>query len=166
MKASHFSKDIQEFLVLLRKHSVKYVIVGGEAVIYYGYARLTGDVDFFYEPSRENASNLYGALDEFWGRDIPGINASEELMELGTILQFGVPPNRLDLINNIEGVTFEDVWEGRTTEKVQIAGQTIPVHFIGLEQLIMNKDEIRRPKDLEDLKYLKKAKERQNYTDL
>jgi len=166
MKASHFSKDIQEFLVLLRKHSVKYVIVGGEAVIYYGYARLTGDVDFFYEPSRENALNLYRSLDEFWGRDIPGINASEELMEYGTILQFGVPPNRIDLVNSIEGVTFGDVWVGRTTERVEISGQTIPVHFIGLEQLIMNKEEVRRPKDMEDLKYLKKAKERQNNTDL
>jgi predicted nucleotidyltransferase len=165
MKASHFSKDIQEFLTLLTKHNVKYVIVGGEAVIYYGYPRLTGDVDFFYEPSRKNASNLYRALDEFWGRDIPGINAFEELMESGTILQFGVPPNRVDLINSIDGVTFGDVWVGRTTARVEISGRTIPVHFIGLEQLIMNKEEIRRPKDLEDLKYLKKARKKQNNKD-
>jgi predicted nucleotidyltransferase len=166
MKTTHFSKDIQEFLELLTKHSIKYVIVGGEAVIYYGFARLTGDVDFFYEPSRKNVLNLYRALDEFWGGDIPGINTFEELMESGTILQFGVPPNRIDLINSIDGVTFGDVWTGRTTERIEILGQTIPVHFIGLEELIMNKEKIRRPKDLEDLKYLKKAKERQDNTDL
>jgi hypothetical protein len=40
MKASHFSKDTQEFFKALGKNKVKYVIVGGEAVIYYGYARL------------------------------------------------------------------------------------------------------------------------------
>lgn len=47
MKASHFSPDIIEFISLLEKYSVEYLIVGGEAVIYYGYARLTGGVDFF-----------------------------------------------------------------------------------------------------------------------
>jgi len=46
MKASHFSRDIQEFVKLLSEHQVKYVIVGGEAVIYYGHARLTGDNDW------------------------------------------------------------------------------------------------------------------------
>jgi hypothetical protein len=40
MKASYFSDDVQEFLKLLGAHKVKYVIVGGEAVIYHGYARL------------------------------------------------------------------------------------------------------------------------------
>jgi len=159
MKASHFSKDIQEFLELLAKHNVKYVIVGGEAVIYYGYARLTGDVDFFFGTSKENAKRLYDALNEFWGGDIPGINSFEEVMESGTILQFGVPPNRIDLVNHIDGVTFEEAWTGRKTTSVEISGESIPVHFIGLGQLITNKEAIQRPKDLEDLKYLKKAKE-------
>ena len=49
MRASHFSLDTQEFIKLLAYHKVKYVIVGGEAVIYYGHARLTGDVGFFSE---------------------------------------------------------------------------------------------------------------------
>jgi predicted nucleotidyltransferase len=165
MKASHFSKDIQEFLELLTKHSVRYVIVGGEAVIYYGYARLTGDVDFFYESSRENALHLYGALDEFWEGEIPGIKTFEELMESGTILQFGVPPNRLDLVNRIDGVTFEEVWTGKTTERIEIQGQTFQVNFIGLEQLIKNKEKIGRAKDMEDLRYLKKAMEKQKNAD-
>jgi len=50
----YFSEDISEFIYLLYKYKVKYVIVGGEAVIYYGHARLTGDIDFFYESTREN----------------------------------------------------------------------------------------------------------------
>jgi predicted nucleotidyltransferase len=47
MSKIFFSSDIVEFLFLLHKHKVKYVIVGGEAVIYYGHARLTGDIDIF-----------------------------------------------------------------------------------------------------------------------
>ena len=49
MKASYFSKDIEKFLKLLAAHKVKYLIVGGEAVIYHGYARLTADMDFLEE---------------------------------------------------------------------------------------------------------------------
>jgi predicted nucleotidyltransferase len=160
MKASHFSKDIQEFLKLLDTHEVKYVIVGGEAVIYYGCARLTGDVDFFFGTSKENAQCLYDTLHEFWGGDIPGVDSFEELMEPGTILQFGVPPNRIDLVNRIDCVTFEESWIGKTTLSMNISGKSIPVYFIGLDQLIANKEAIGRPKDLEDLKYLKKAKEK------
>ena len=48
IESAHFSPDVREFIGLLHKHGVRYVIVGGEAVIYYGYARFTGDVDFFY----------------------------------------------------------------------------------------------------------------------
>jgi predicted nucleotidyltransferase len=159
MKASHFSKDTQQFLRLLHKYNVKYIIVGGEAVIYYGYARLTGDVDFFFGISKENAERLYDALDEFWGGDIPGLDSFEGLMQSGTIFQFGVPPNRIDLVNHIDGVTFEEGWTGKATTSLEISDESIPVHFIGLDQLITNKEAIKRPKDLEDLRYLKKAKE-------
>ena len=83
MKASHFSPDIQEFLFLLSIHKVKYVIVGGEAVIYYGFARLTGDIDFFYEPTANNVQLLYRSLDEFWQGSIPGIQSPSELASKG-----------------------------------------------------------------------------------
>jgi len=159
MKASHFSKDTQEFLRLLAKEEVKYVIAGGEAVIYYGYARLTGDVDFFYEPLKENALRLFKALNEFWSGDIPGVDTFEELMQTGIVLQFGSPPNRIDLVSIIDGVTFKEVWTNRTITRIEIGGETIPVNFIGLDELIRNKETIKRPKDLEDLKYLKKARE-------
>ena len=158
MKASCFSEDVQEFLKILAVHKVKYLIVGGEAVIYHGYARLTGDVDFFFESSRQNARKLYEALKEFWGGDIPGIKAFDELMEEGLILQFGVPPNRIDLINQISGVTFREAWENRITTDIESEGREVPIHLIGLEELIKNKKAIGRPKDVEDLKYLKEVK--------
>jgi hypothetical protein len=66
VKASHFSRDIQAFLALLVSHRVKYVIVGGEAVIFHAHARLTGDVDIYYESSEENTMRLYRALEKFW----------------------------------------------------------------------------------------------------
>ena len=133
------------------------MIVGGEAVVYHGHARLTGDVGFFYETSSENVLNLFRALDEFWKGDIPGIGAPEELMEPGIILQFGVPPNRIDLVSRIEGVSFDEAWRNKATTSMDIQDQKISIHFIGLDDLIRNKEALRRPRDLEDLKYLREA---------
>ena len=162
MKPSHFSKDTQEFLKLLSNREVRYLIVGGEAVIYYGSVRLTGDVDFFYDASEMNTERLYDALDQFWEGKIPGISNSSELMEQGMIFQFGVQPNRIDLVNRIDGVNFDEAWANRTQTTIKVSEKTIPIFFIGLEQLIKNKESIKRPKDLEDLKYLLKAKEQAN----
>ena len=157
MRASHFSEDIQEFLRLLAKHRVKYLIVGGEAVIYYGHARLTGDVAFFYEDSKQNVMGLFKALEEFWRGDVPGISKAEELLIPGMIIQFGTPPNRIDLLNNINAVTFRAAWLNRTTVDLRIKEGRVPVYYIGLAELNINKEDLKRYKDLEDLKYLRKA---------
>jgi hypothetical protein len=162
MKSSYFSKDIQEFFYLLDKHQVRYVIVGGEAVIYYGYVRLTGDIDFFFESEPENTIKLYKALTEFWQGEIPGIKNQEELFEPGVIIQFGVPPNRIDLINRIGGVSFDEAWEEKVLETINLYDQMIPVYFIGIRQLVKNKASLDRPKDLDDLKYLRKRIEIDN----
>ncbi len=160
MKASHFSPDIQEFIKLLASYSVEYLIVGGEAVIYYGFARLTGDVDFFYRNTSDNAKKLYDMLSEFWSGDIPGINSLSELKEPGVIIQFGLPPNRIDLINYIENVRFEEAWHSRQIEKIIVKGKVVHINFIGLNELIKNKQAMKRYKDQQDLKYLiKKAKD-------
>ena len=82
------------------------------------------------------------------------------------ILQFGVPPNRNDLINIIENVSFSEAWKDKISEKIPIRDQKILVHFIGLEQLIKNKEALERPKDIEDLKYLKKQWKRKKDAEL
>ncbi|MDD5223478.1 MAG: hypothetical protein PHE84_05770 [bacterium] len=158
MQNSHFSEDLQEFIRLLAKFKVAYVIVGGEAVIYHGYARLTGDVDFFYESSPENAKRLYDALDEFWNGKIPSVGSPREFIKVGIIFQFGSPPNRIDLINTIEGVTFKEAWDNKIKEKIIIKGKTYPVFYIGIKELIKNKKALGRYKDLDDLRYLKSKK--------
>jgi len=62
ISAEYFSNDILEFLSLLYENEVKYLVVGGEAVICYGVARLTGDINLFYERTSENVGKLYHAL--------------------------------------------------------------------------------------------------------
>ena len=85
MKLGNLSSDILDFLFFLYKHNVKYLLVGGEAVIYYGYPRLTGDIELYYEKSAQNCDNLLDALMEFWDQDVPGISTAADLAESGAI---------------------------------------------------------------------------------
>lgn len=155
MSPSAFTYDCIEFISLLNKYEVKWVIVGGEAVIYYGHVRLTGDVDFFYKNDRENSEKLINALNEFWDYNIPGGIKRNDLMAGGNIIQFGLPPNRIDLISEIEGVDFDEVWENKVKEELNTKLGKLKVYYIGLGELIKNKSSVNRPKDLEDLKFLK-----------
>ncbi len=153
-KRFYFSDDVTDFLSLLFRHEVRYLIVGGEAVIYYGHSRLTGDIDIFYESTRHNAINLFTALKEFWDNDVPGMDTSEELLTKGTIYQFGVPPNRIDLMNVIENVEFKDAWAHRNDTFARMKGKKILIHYIGLQELIKNKEAVGRHRDKDDLLFL------------
>jgi len=158
LDGSLFSRDKREFIALLHKHRVTYLVVGGEAVIYYGYAQLTGDLDFYYSADEENARRLFAALKEFWAGDVPGLSQHTELMEPGLIIQFGRPPNRIDLINQIDGVRFEDAWPARREVQLVSDSGNTPLFYIGLDQLIRNKQAANRPKDADDLTYLRELK--------
>jgi hypothetical protein len=155
MSPAYFSEDIIDFLYLLSKYEVKYLIVGGEAVIYYGHARLTGDIDIFYDKEPENVERLFQMLNEFWNNDVPGIGNKKELLQKGAIFQFGLPPNRIDLINNIEKTDFKVAWENKEEEIMNHKGNEFKIYYIGLRELIENKKAINRYKDKEDLKFLK-----------
>jgi Fe-S oxidoreductase len=134
VKADGFSPDVREFLRLLDKHNVRYLIVGGRAVIYYGHPRMTGDIDIFYERTAANSRRLFKALEEFWNGDIPGISTPDELREEGMILQFGRPPNRIDLISELSAVKFLDAWPNRSTTSMDIRAQGIARSFAGILQ--------------------------------
>lgn len=152
--ADHFSPDTRTFIELLHTHDVRFLIVGGEAVILHGHARLTGDVDFFFANDADNVRRLYSALEVFWDGDVPGIDRAADLAPEGMIIQFGLPPNRIDLINEIDGVGFEEAWNGRL-EAVMVGPRgEIPIPYIGLNALVKNKRAAGRPKDLDDLSYL------------
>ena len=156
LDADYFSPDIRDFITLLHRHQVRYMVVGGEAVIYYGHARLTGDIDFFYDRSPANCTALFQALKEFWSGHIPALASADELQEAGLIVQFGVPPNRIDLLNQIDGVEFAQAWQRRLTLALQTPDGPVSLHYLGVADLIRNKEAAARPKDLEDLEFLRK----------
>jgi len=157
IETGNFSADTVEFIRLLAKHSVRYVIVGGQAVIFHGYARFTGDVDFFYSNEATNAEALFKALLEFWENNIPGISSATELEESRAVIQFGRPPNRIDLLTAISGVTFDEAWETREVITIENGSERIESAILSLPALMKNKEASGRPKDLDDVGFLRKA---------
>ena len=155
MTGEHLSPDVRELLRLLDRHRVRFLVVGGEAVIHHGYPRLTGDIDLFVERTATNMRRLYDALREFWEGEVPAVASAEELLEPDLVVQFGRPPNRIDLFNQLGRVVFAAAWRRRIRERLHISkSRSIPLPIIGLEDLLASKREAGRHKDLDDVEHL------------
>lgn len=140
-----FSQDFKEFVELLIKYHAEYLIVGGYAVGIHGHPRYTGDLDIWLNPTQENAEKVIECVNEF-GFASFGLKVSDFTKE-GNIVQLGYPPLRIDLLTEIDGVTFSECYLNR--KEVEIEG--VMVYFIGYWDLLKNKKETGRHKDLDDI---------------
>ncbi len=148
MEPIELHPDFKDFLKLLNVHNVKYLIVGGYAVGFYGYPRATGDIDVWIEVDSKNAERILRALRDF---GFSNKELSKELfLKEEKIVRMGVPPVRLEIITSASGVDFADCFKRRVVQKID----TIPVNFISLKDLKENKQKSGRYKDLEDLNHL------------
>jgi hypothetical protein len=139
-------QDFREFLQLLNSHGVRYLLVGGYAVGYYGYPRATADMDIWVATDAENVSNVIAALAEF---GFTGIEP--ELFEKEKqVLRMGVPPLRIELLTGVSGIDFEACYPARTSAHL---GE-VEISLISLEDLKTNKVASGRYKDLNDLEHL------------
>lgn len=142
------TRDFREFIESLNANSVRYLVVGGYAVALHGYPRYTKDLDVWIEPTAQNAQNVLNALTAFGfgSLDI----STGDFLEENTIIQLGYPPNRIDLMTTLSGLTFEVCYP----ERVQVEIQGVLIDFIDLENLKTNKKETGRPQDLADFENL------------
>lgn len=140
--------DFEELLRLLEEHGVDYMIVGGYAVAYHGHPRFTKDIDVFFDAANDNVGRLRQALIAFGfpEQDLP----PEAFTKKGTILTFGVVPTRVDLINDIDGVTYK----AARPNVVRGTYGGVQVTFIGFADLIRNKRATRRTRDKADVEEL------------
>lgn len=154
MTGEHLSPDVRLLFSLLAKHRVRYLVVGGEAVIHHGYARLTGDVDLFYDRALGNARRLFDALVEFWRGEVPSVAAAEDLAEANIVVQFGRPPNRVDLLSSLGSVSFARAWRRREEETMRTGTRRVTIPIIALPDLLQSKRDAGRHKDLDDIEHL------------
>ena len=141
-------QDWKEFIELLNSRRVDYVVVGAIAVSYHAYPRATGDLDVLIRPTLANAQRVAGALSDFSFRSL-GLRA-EDFIEPGKFIQLGARPRRIDLLNQVSGVEFDEVWQGRVVAEID----GVAVNLMGREALIKNKRAAGRDKDRADLRIL------------
>ena len=140
-------KDQKDLLRALNAHRVEYLVVGGHAAIAYGNARFTGDIDIWIRASQENSIAVFTALAEF-GAPLAGLRPEDFNSSPTDYFQFGVIPDRIDILQGIEAVEFEDAWLKRVEMAIE-DGLIAP--YLSMEHLLRNKKAVGRPKDLADI---------------
>jgi len=150
--------DFIEFLKALADNAVEFVVVGAYAVAFYGHPRATKDIDILVRSDPENARRLYKALADF-GAPLRDLNVAEEdLHDYSGILQLGVAPQRIDVINRISGVTYDEAIA--EAERFDLQGRSIGI--IGLNALLKNKSASGRHQDLADVAALNRGSHPRN----
>ncbi len=140
--------DFKDFLKLCLRNEVRFLVIGGYAVIHHSRPRYTGDLDIWIDSSLDNAQRVVTVLQEF---GFPADTVSTEMITDGKkIIRMGFEPMRLELFTRIPGIEFHGCYERRDLVKIG----RLQVPFIGLEDLKINKRASGRPKDLQDIEEL------------
>jgi predicted nucleotidyltransferase len=147
------NSDFKELLKTFNDYQVKYLVVGGYAVIKYAEPRYTKDIDLWTSTDKENAVAVFQALRAF-GAPLTALTETDFTRE-GYFYQMGVPPVRVDILMSIPGLKFEEAWERRMI--VDFDGVMVP--FISKQDLITSKIAAGRPQDLIDAQLLIEADE-------
>jgi len=144
--------DFKELLLAFNEHDVEYLIVGAHALAAHGHVRATKDLDLWVRPDESNAQKVLRALSDF-GAPLSNLTAGD-LSRKETIFQIGLPPLRIDIITNIDGVEFEDAWPDR----LETSFGGVPAFVISRQHLITNKKTAARLQDLADVQELEASK--------
>ena len=149
-----FDKNFSDFIRLLEEKKVKYVLVGGLAVLIHGHFRTTKDMDIFYERSEENCRKVLDVIEKFGFKNLR--LTIEDLKDERGYIQLGREPVRIDLFCDLPGVSFGEVYESAIDYKED----DFTVKVIHINHLIQNKKSVGRFQDLDDVKKLEKILQR------
>ena len=142
---NNLEKDFLDFISLCNQYNVKYLVIGGYAVGIHGYPRLTKDLDI-----EDNAEKVVQVINDF------GLGSlrlkKDDFLKANFVTQLGYEPVRIDILNDLDAVSFEDAWKNKKV----VTMFDVPINFIGLEELIIIKEKAGRKQDIADIDKLKK----------
>lgn len=141
--------DFRELFESLNANNVRYLLIGGYAVGVYGYSRTTKDIDIFVSDDEENTRRLVAALNDF---GVGGGDLSQIFAENRSLLEIGVEPVKVQLMNFADGIAFDEAYDRRN----MILVDDISIATIGRKDLIANKIASGRHKDLDDVEMLER----------
>jgi hypothetical protein len=144
------NQDFLDFLRCLVDVGARFLVVGAHAMAVHGVPRATGDLDVWVDHDPINAARVWEAFRRF-GAPVGAVGVSlVDLEAAGKVVQFGLPPRRIDVLTSVSGLEFAPAWNRRDLHRV--VGLEVP--FLSREDLIANKRASGRSKDLADLDVL------------
>jgi hypothetical protein len=146
-------KDQKDLLEKFNELGVKYLVIGGHAVGVHSEPRGTKHLDVLIKADPENSRAVFAALAEF-GAPIAGLTPEDFNDKPTSVFQMGVPPSRIDILQAIEGVDFDQAWSNRLETFID---DKVPTHVISREDLIQNKLAVGRLQDLLDVEKMREA---------
>lgn len=144
-----FNYDFLEFLELLGKHEVEYLLVGGYAVILNGYVRSTGDLDIWVNKTDNNYSKLSKVYTDFGA---PMFSNEEFNSDKFDVWSIGMEPTKIEILTHVDGLNFLESYKNCKF----LNTQNFQVPYINYDDLLKNKEASGRYKDLADIEQLKK----------
>jgi hypothetical protein len=145
-----FNQDFRDFLQALNNNEVKYILVGGYAVILHGYSRTTGDMDIWVSRTKENYQKIVKAFAEF---KMPVFDMTEENFlthQSWDVFRFGRKPVAIDIMTQMSGFDFDSCYS--SVEKYDDHG--LVINLVHYNDLLKAKKASGRFKDLNDLENL------------
>ncbi len=148
-----FNEDFRDFLSALNKQNVRYLLVGGFAVILHGYARTTGDMDIWVERTPENYLRIQKAFLQF-GMPVFDMTENNFLSHpVWDVFTFGVPPVAIDLMVTVKGLEFETCFNN----SMVFEDEDLKIRTINRNDLLKAKKMAGRAKDVNDIENLPSA---------
>lgn len=144
------NENFRDMLLALNDANVRFLLVGAYALAAHGSPRATGDIDFWVQPTPDNARKVWQALVQF-GAPTSQVTV-DDFSSPEIVYQIGLPPQRIDILTSISGVDFEAAWNSRLT--IEVDG--IPLSVLSLNDLYLNKSSTGREKDQADLPTIKR----------
>lgn len=145
-----FNDDFRDFIQALNQNGVRYLLVGGYAVILNGYRRTTGDLDIWVEITAENHKQLLKAFYEF---GLPSHDISEQNFLFNDdfdVFTYGIPPVAIDVMKALKGCSFQEAY----LLSKQYDENGLMVRYLHIDTLIQSKKAAGRHKDLDDIEKL------------
>ncbi|MGD0632193.1 MAG: nucleotidyltransferase [Terracidiphilus sp.] len=145
-------EDLKQLLRAFNEHGVEYLVVGGYAVGIYAEPRATKDLDLFIRSEVKNSEAVFRALAAF-GAPLDGLTPADFRDDPNSVFQIGQPPARVDILQHIDGVTFDEAWPQRAEASLD----EIATHVISASHLVQNKLHSGRLRDLADIEAIREA---------
>jgi len=127
------------------------MVMGGYALAFHGEPRFTGDMDIWIDCTETNAEKMVIVMKDFGAASL-GFT-KEDFLDEGIIKQIGQPPLRIDILGEIDGVSYSDAIK----DKQYFKSHDLTIPFIGVADFIKNKEAVGRKKDLNDVKKVRQA---------